>query len=566
MASSISVVVRVGVLALAAAPVLAQVAGPSAADLISPLSAEVRAFLEASGSPRPLCATEAGRDLWAVVQDFYAARDDRPVWIDADGLTPAGHRLVATLAAAADEGLDPARYEPTAVLPGAPQVLRVAASAAPPAREAAVREVALTVALARYAADVGRGHADPARVSVLWRAQPRSLDLRPILRQAAESGRPDEVLDGVRPRHPQYTALRAALRRYAGLAAEEAQIAAVPAGLRLRPGARSPHVPALRARLALWGDLDRSAAAARGDMLDPPLVDALRRFQARHGLAAQGLLDADTVAALNTSAADRVRQIALNLERWRWQAPAPPGRSVLVNIPTFELHAYADGSEALAMRVITGRPDSPTPVFGQDMTSVVFSPYWSVPTNIALDETMPAVLRDRSYLRRMNLEVLRGDEVVDPSRVDWGRERARVSFRQRPGAGNALGLVKFLLPNSFNVYLHDTPSRALFLRPERALSHGCVRLEKPEALARWVLDGVPGWTPQRIAAAMHAGRERAVPLPAAVPVGIVYFTVWVDADGTVEFRPDVYRHDAAQAPLLQSPAPSEAAGALAAAG
>jgi murein L,D-transpeptidase YcbB/YkuD len=200
------------------------------------------------------------------------------------------------------------------------------------------------------------------------------------------------------------------------------------------------------------------------------------------------------------------------------------------------------------------------------MTAVVFSPYWNVPTNIALGETMPAVLRDRSYLQRMNLEVLRGDQVVDPRRVDWGRGAAGVSFRQRPGARNALGLVKFLLPNSFNVYLHDTPSTALFLRPQRAFSHGCVRLEKPEALARWVLDGLPGWTPARIAAAMRAGRESAVSLPQAIPVGITYFTVWVDADGTVEFRPDVYRHDAAQAPLLEPPAPPRPATALAAAG
>jgi murein L,D-transpeptidase YcbB/YkuD len=420
--------------------------------------------------------------------------------------------------------------------------------------------------LGRYAADVGRGHVDPAPVSVLWRVQPRRFDVRAVLQQAAESGRPDDVIDGVRPRHPQYAALREALRRYAAGAAEEARLATLPAGLRLRPGARSPQVAALRARLALWGDLDGSAVAARGDVLDRPLVDALRHFQARHGLAAQGVLDADTVAALNTSAADRVRQIALNLERWRWQPPPPPGRSVLVNIPTFELHAYADGREALAMRVITGRPETPTPVFAQEMTAVVFSPYWNVPTNIALDETMPAVLRDRSYLRRMNLEVLRGDEVVDPARVDWRRDAGRVSFRQRPGAGNALGLVKFLLPNSFNVYLHDTPSAPLFLRPQRALSHGCVRVQQPEALARWVLEGAPGWTRERIAGAMRAGRERAVGLPEPIPVGIVYFTVWIDAEGTVEFRPDVYRHDAAQAPLLEPRAPAHGARALAAAG
>ena len=185
-------------------------------------------------------------------------------------------------------------------------------------------------------------------MSVLWRAQPRSLDVRPILQQAAASGRPDDVLEALRPRHPQYAALRAALRRYSALAAEEARVSTVRAGLPLQPGARSPDIAPLRARLALWGDLDGAAAAARGDVLDRPLVDALRHFQARHGLASQRSLDADTVAALNTSAADRVRQIVLNLERWRWQPSPATGRSVLVNVPTFELHAYADGREAKA--------------------------------------------------------------------------------------------------------------------------------------------------------------------------------------------------------------------------
>jgi murein L,D-transpeptidase YcbB/YkuD len=261
---------------------------------------------------------------------------------------------------------------------------------------------------------------------------------------------------------------------------------------------------------------------------------------------------------------DRVRQIALNLERWRWQERTASPRSVLVNIPAFELHAYDGGREALAMRVITGKPDSPTPVFAQSMTSVVFSPYWNVPVNIALDETMPAVRRDLGYLRRLNLEVLRGDRVVDPARVDWRRDVRNIAFRQRPGAGNSLGLVKFQLPNPFNVYLHDTPDDALFLRPRRTFSHGCVRLEKPEALARWVLGDRPGWPPERIAAAMRGGRENMVALPAPIPVSIAYFTVWVDADGTVRFLPDVYRHDAAQGPLLGEPEASAPAPTLAA--
>jgi murein L,D-transpeptidase YcbB/YkuD len=530
MASSIFAAARVVALGLAATSVFAQVPDSAPGGLNPEGSVAIRARLDASGSPQPLCATAEGRAIWSAVQAFYAARADQPVWTSGGALTPAGQRLKDALAGGGDEGLDPSRYDAAVLDP-------------------ASVEIGLTAALARYAADLENGRVDARRVSVLWRLRPRSSDVLPILELAAERG-PEAALDAVRPAHPQYVALRAALRHYAGLAATEAGVPALPSALKLRAGARGAH--ALRARLAFWGDLEETAAS--GDVFDAVTVAALKRFQARHGLAANGIVGPEVVAALNTPVRDRIRQIALNLERWRWQERTPAGRSVLVNIPAFELHAYDDGREALAMRVITGRPETQTPVFAEAMTSVVLSPYWNVPTNIALDETMPAVRRDRGYLRQQNLEVLRGDVVVDPARVDWKRDVRNIAFRQRPGAGNSLGLVKFQLPNPFNVYLHDTPNDALFLRPQRAFSHGCVRLEKPEALARWVLAGLPGWAPARIAAAMRSGRENLVALPAPIPVSIAYFTVWVDPDGTVRFHPDVYRHDAAQAPLLDGPA------------
>ena len=553
MASSVFAAVRVVALGLAATSVFAQVTDDVTvrADPGSPVA--VRARLDASGSPQPLCATAEGRAIWAAVQAFYSARGDQPAWTSGAALTPAGQRLAAALREAADEGLDPRRYDP-ARLSGASDM--------------ASTEIGLTAALARYASDLTNGQFDARPVSVLWRLRPRSFDVLPVLLQAAERG-PEAVLDDVRPLHPQYAALRAAFRHYAALAATEAEVPALPATLTLRPGARGPQVRALRARLAFWGDLDTAAAA--GDVFDAPTAAALKRFQERHGLAVRAVVGPETVAALDTPVRERVRQIALNLERWRWQARTASPRSVLVNIPAFELHAYDAGREALAMRVITGRPETQTPVFAQAMTSVVFSPYWNVPTNIALDETMPAVRRDRGVLRRQNLEVLRGDQVVDPARVDFRRDVRNIAFRQRPGPGNSLGLVKFQLPNPFNVYLHDTPNDALFLRPQRAFSHGCVRLEKPEALARWVLADAPGWSPARIAAAMRAGRESLVALSESIPVSIGYFTVWVDGDGTVRFLPDVYRHDAGQAPLLDDaaapvPAPARTVATLEAAG
>jgi murein L,D-transpeptidase YcbB/YkuD len=249
---------------------------------------------------------------------------------------------------------------------------------------------------------------------------------------------------------------------------------------------------------------------------------------------------------------DRIRQIELNLERWRWLPETLGERYVLVNIPTFHLTAVDHGQVELQMRVVTGKQDSPTPIFSDEMTTIVFSPYWNVPYDIARNETMPAAMRDPGYLGRNNLEVVRGGRVLDPWSVDWSRP-GNVQFRQRPGPRNALGNVKFLFPNQFDVYLHDTPADALFSRVERDYSHGCVRLEKPFEMAEWVLKDRPEWTPEKIKAAMDGGREQHVALKQHIPVYIVYQTVWVDDDGSVEFRDDVYGHDAQQQKVLPAP-------------
>ena len=298
----------------------------------------------------------------------------------------------------------------------------------------------------------------------------------------------------------------------------------MPAGTKVK---RAAQAAALRARLQASGD-------------------TLKGFQQRHGLPANGVLDRATIEALNVPVEDRILQIELNLERWRWQGWEPGGRTILVNVPTFQLHAYEDGREALTMRVITGTGDSQTPVFAEEMDQVVFSPHWNVPANILETEVLPAIRRNPGYLASKNMEMVRS-------------ESGGVSVRQRPGPRNALGLVKFTFPNPFNVYLHDTPADALFARPRRAFSHGCVRLEKPEALARFVLAGAAEWSDAQIARAMRSGREQFVALKTPVPLRIAYFTTWVDADGTVRFAPDVYRHDVAQEALLQRPRPATAA-------
>jgi murein L,D-transpeptidase YcbB/YkuD len=250
------------------------------------------------------------------------------------------------------------------------------------------------------------------------------------------------------------------------------------------------------------------------------------------------------------SLAERIQQIELNMERWRWLPRERAPKHIVVNIPAFRLDVWERDTVALSMRVVVGKKDTPTPIFNDTMTHVVFSPYWNVPQTIAKDETLPSALRDPSFLQRTNMEVLDDKgQVVDPASIDLERA-GDYRFRQRPGSSNALGLVKFMFPNEFNVYLHDTPADSLFARASRSFSHGCVRVEQPEALAEYLLKDRAEWTRETIAAAMHAGEERTVTLREPVPVSIGYWTVDITPDGKAAFMPDVYGLDARQAAAL----------------
>ena len=282
------------------------------------------------------------------------------------------------------------------------------------------------------------------------------------------------------------------------------------------------------------------------------MEQALRTFQETHGLAPTGLPDPATVAALNVPVEERIRQVALNLERWRWMPDDLGQDHVFVNIPGFTLFARENGQTAFDMRVIVGKRHLRTPVFSSGMETVVFSPYWHIPVSIIAGETAPAAAKDPEYLRKRGIDVLRpsttGATSVDPAEVDWNdpSQVRQLALRQRPGPQNALGNVKFLFPNPFDIYLHDTPTDSLFGRAGRALSHGCVRVEDPERLAKYVLRAYDEWDGDRIASAMRAGRERGVKLDTALPVHIAYFTAWVNDDGRLSFFNDVYGHDKAQ--------------------
>jgi murein L,D-transpeptidase YcbB/YkuD len=511
----------------------------------------LRQQLQAKSPPAHVGSGRQGERVWKAARRFYERRAYQPAWMGGGRPRPQAAELLEAVEAARAHGLDPADYDPAAL--GAPSEKSgnpfKRASLTP--EQVAEAELRHTSAFLRLAAHLLTGRVSPEAVDPHWFGQQRKVELSDVLDRALEGGVKD-TLQGLAPRHEPYALLQQTLQRYREIEARGGWPTDVPA-LRLRPGARHPGVATLRRRLAATGELSEGAAA--GDAVDPALVEAVKRFERRHGLDPDGSLDPAAVRALNVPVDRRIRQIELNLERWRWLPESFGERHIVVNVPTFTLVAVENGKPALTMRVVAGEQENPTPIFSDQMTTVVFSPYWNIPDTIARKETIPAVLRDPDYLRKNDLELVRGSEVVHPGSVDWTDDDPDFRIRQRPGARNSLGQVKFMFPNQFDVYLHDTPADRLFNEPQRSFSHGCVRVERPRALAQWVLAGQEEWTAEKIDAAMRSGQERHVAIERKVPVYIVYQTAWVDGDGTVQFANDLYGHDARQLQLITPAAP-----------
>jgi murein L,D-transpeptidase YcbB/YkuD len=519
-----------------------------------------------------------GARHWKTVRAFYEAQGFRPVWFDGRRPRPQAQALVSAIQTAETDGLKSTVY----AVPDASR-LQAAASWNPLKKgfdkeQALDLELQLSYAFVKYASHLASGRTDPATVDPHWFVTPRKLDVTAVMKQAA-AGRVEDALRTLSPQHPQYERLRETLASYREIAARGGW-PTIPATARLKPGSRGPEAAALRARLAATGDLSAqaaqapapaaspagsarsSAAAAPGAVFDAEVREALKRFEQRHGLQPDGLLDGEAVRELNVPVEQRIEQITLSMERWRWLPESLGDRHVLVNVPMYQLEVYENGHVVLPMRVVTGKKDNPTPIFMDKMENVVFSPYWHVPPNIARNETIPAVMNDPGYLDRNDLELVKGNRVVSPWSVSWSAvEAGDYTFRQRPGRKNALGHVKFIFPNKFDVYLHDTPADSLFARTDRSLSHGCVRVEKPLELAEYVLRDQAEWTRERILAAMHSGSEKWVTLKRPLPVYILYMTAWIDPEGAVQFREDIYGHDEKQQKLLPllSPPPTRVA-------
>ncbi len=447
----------------------------------------------------------------------------------ADEWSPAIQREArALLEAAAAEGLDPADY----------------------------RDAPVDVAFRSFLHDLHGGRVRARDLGFGVDANPaRDAAVEPALHDALNAGRLALAVERLRPPLAQYRQLRDELARHRRIAGE-AHWSALPATPRkVEPGTAYDGTVALAERLTAIGDLAPGSAVAAGHY-EGTLVEAVQRFQSRHGLEPDGVIGRDTLAALGVPPERRVRQIELAMERLRWLPQRADRPVIAINLPMFRLWAWAadapDTTPSLAMDVIVGRAmRTQTPVFADEMTHLIFRPYWNVPRSILRQEVLPALERDASYLTAHGMEIVAGggDDArtvgVSPEALAGLRSGA-LRVRQKPGPKNSLGLAKFIFPNDDNVYLHGTPARELFARSRRDFSHGCVRVADPAALAEWPLREQPGWNRGAIEAAMNGTRTQQVNLRSPVPVLLYYLTALVSPDdGLVHFADDLYGHDAA---------------------
>ena len=493
------------------------------------IEAALRAALSASAGPQ-----KVDEERWGHTKNLYKAYGNQALWLSSDGLhEDRAYALANAILQAEQDGLRMDAY-PIGALARA--MAAVAQAEKPTAQQLAETDVLLTAAFASLGEDYLTGQVDPKSVAQSWHIDPQEENVDSALVRSLRNAALDKSIAAMRPQSPDYDALRRELDRYQKIVAAGGW-PSVPRGEAIKPGEpmSAARVAALKARLSVEGLLpaDQPANAAPASqptrsVYDRQLAGAVAQFQSRHGIVVDSMLGKETFDALNKPAAYRAAQIAANLERMRWLPRSLGSRYVIVNVSGFHLEAYDNGQKALEMKVIVGEDyeDKATPVFSDSMETVVFRPYWNVTDDIADKELFPKINADPGYLAANNYELF--------------REGGKTRIRQTPGEENSLGLVKFLFPNDFNIYLHDTPNRELFKEDVRAFSHGCIRVEKPSELAQWVL----GWDAARVDGVMKGSKDnQSVRVPTKLPVFITYGTAYI-RDGQLYFGNDLYSRDA----------------------
>jgi murein L,D-transpeptidase YcbB/YkuD len=565
---SMLAVVLVSIIALLWAPVTGSASHPRPPFGLNADSATSPQQLGADGQSALRAIIEAGRlpdlrwpdfsDYEQPAQKFYESYGYSLPWVTGMNPTPQAQQAIALLSQAEQKGLSPDDYDGSL---WSGRLAKLKPAAVQPSEADALKfDAALTVCLMRYISDLHIGRVNPKHFAFDLDVVSKKYDLSEFVKEhVADASDVGAILAQVEPPYPGYRRTIQALHNYLDLAKKYDGSPLPPVQKTVAPGDSYIGVPQLIRLLAAVGDLPSDAnLPVDGTTYQGALVNAVKHFQQRLGRTPDGRITSQTLADLNVPLTDRIRQMQLTLERWRWLPASYQKSPVVANIPEFHLRAYDENFEiVLQMNVVVGKAyGHDTPVFSDTMEYVVFRPYWSVPYSISKSEFLPKLARDPDYLSKKGFEVVDSRQNVvtsGPVTSDLLDQlhAGKLFIRQTPGPKNALGLAKFIFPNSYNIYFHDSPEQEFFAKSRRDFSHGCVRLEKPADLAVWVLRNNPGWTAERVHAAMSGSATQQVNLTTPIPVLIVYATVIVTEDGLVHFYDDIYGHDASLQKVLE---------------
>jgi murein L,D-transpeptidase YcbB/YkuD len=485
-----------------------------------------------------------------IIPNFYQGRNYAPVWFDDDGLRPTVKALVEAIHSAQMDGLKPSDYH----LEGIGRMLAALDDGRRPLGKDQVKQWAdldliLTDAFLLLGSHLSGGRINPENIHADWVIGPRSFDMLAVLNSVSTQEQMHRTLDQLRPSHKGYADLKSAIFEMRSLAAKGGW--QQPQGQKtLRPSDTDGEIATFRRLLSITGDYQGGTHEKPAHLYDDQLVAAVKRFQYRHGLEPDGVIGKKTRRAMAVSPERRIRQMELNLERWRWLPNHLGDRYLLINTAAFWLKVVENHRKRLDMKVVVGRPARQSPVFSSTMTYMVLNPYWNVPHKIAVEDILPKLADGVGYLIDQSFKVFSGwkedDQELAPQEVDWslyGKHYFPLRFRQEPGIKNALGQIKFMFPNKFAVYLHDTPQKLLFKKFQRDFSSGCIRVEDAMALANYLLSDSPNWTAQALSAHLKKGQRQVVRIPDPINIHLIYMTAWVDEDRVLQFREDIYGRD-----------------------
>ena len=479
---------------------------------------------------------------------FYLHRGIKPVWVTEDGLNSTSEILINTIIEATHEGLDPETYHQKDILNLVSDIkLRIMSHTPEPAILAEL-DLLLTDAFFSFGFHLSEGMVDPYSNKLNWYIKKPKKKLGEIFQTLLFDDQMEGFIHALQPHHSGYLRLKQALLKYQKIK-KSGGWHEVSAGKKLWKGDYGIRISTLRSRLIISNDLTVSTHSHH-DYFDEVLEDGVRRFQARHGRKVDGIVGSKTLLALNVPVEDRIRQIKLNMERWRW-LPQELGKCYLmVNTADFKLNVIENEQSIKSIKAIVGKMKRRTPVFSRKITYLELNPYWNIPQKIALNDILPCIKKDPGYLTDHNIRVFENWEEnsreLNPESINWAATSKKdfvYKLRQDPAISNALGQIKFIFPNEFSIYLHDTPARKLFNMTRRAFSSGCIRIEKPMELAAYLLQNNSKWSLEKLVAAVNRKKNKIIFLSKPMKIYILYWTAWVDKDGIINFRDDIYGRD-----------------------